>query len=232
MRDARSMKLQACLTFAALVAGAACSSTGGPATQDDPPVPPDPVPPSDPYPLTGFGTNARSGSRFGDRIANYKFLGYREGDDIDRGLQPIALAEYFDPSGSEHRLIHIQAVGVWSTLSKAQTKLVVPLKADLEARKVAWLVSLAEGPIPGTPARQRDLDGWVAHFELPYTIWLDPGGGNLGSFYDRAELPWNADIDARTMEILTSTTGAPKTTAEILDGIDEAIRISDERRLE
>ncbi len=227
-----SMKLQACLTLAALLAGAACSSNESPPTHDDSPVWPAPPPPSAPYPLTGFGTNARSGSRFGDRIANYKFLGYREGDDIDRGLQPIALAEYFDPSGSEYRIIHIQAVGVWSAFSKAQTKLVVPLKADLEARKVTWLVSLAEGPPPGTPAKQRDLDPWIAHFELPYTIWLDPGNANLGPFYDRAKLPWNADIDARTMEILTSTTGAPKTTAEILDGIDEAIRLSDERRLD
>ena len=31
----------------------------------------------------------------------------------------------------------------------------------------------------------------------------------FGIFYDAAALPWNADIDPRTMEILSSGTGAP-----------------------
>jgi hypothetical protein len=37
---------------------------------------------------------------------------------------------------------------------------------------------------------------------------LDPGLHNLGGFFDQNAIPWNADIDVRTMEILTSAVGA------------------------
>jgi hypothetical protein len=36
---------------------------------------------------------------------------------------------------------------------------------------------------------------------------LDPGLLNLGSFFVASSVPWNADIDPRTMEILHSATG-------------------------
>jgi hypothetical protein len=36
---------------------------------------------------------------------------------------------------------------------------------------------------------------------------LDPGNNNLGVFFDAAAIPWNANIDVRTMEILSAGVG-------------------------
>ncbi|HEY8079744.1 MAG TPA: hypothetical protein VIF62_36690, partial [Labilithrix sp.] len=64
------------------------------------------------YPSDHVGTNARVGSTPGDRIKNYKFLGYPNGD-VSQGLQPISLADFFDPSEAKYKLIHLQASGSW-----------------------------------------------------------------------------------------------------------------------
>ena len=192
---------------------------------------PDVNPDGIPYPSDNIGTVERKGTRPGNRIANFKFLGYPDADK-SQGLQPISLAQYFDPSGTRYRIIHIQASGVWCTACQAETRTVVPMKAELEKKKAVWLVSLAEGPSPGSPSRQKDLDGWIAEFKSPYTHWLDPGNANLGPFYDRTALPWNANIDTRTMEILTAGTGAVTSRDGIIEEIDEALALADKSTLD
>jgi hypothetical protein len=188
---------------------------------------PDTNPEGVPYPNDNIGTVARKGLNPGNRIANFKFLGYPDAKPAN-GLQPLSLAQYFDPSGNKYRIIHIQAAGVWCTACQVETEAVVPMKADLEAKKAVWLVSLAEGPTPGTASKQKDLDGWIAEFKSPYTHWLDPNNANLGPFYDRTALPWNANIDARTMEILTAGTGAMTSKAAILKEIDDALVLAND----
>jgi len=214
----------------------ACSSSNTPPPDDfnpglegggevNPGSAPDENPDGIPYPTDNIGTLARSGSRAGNRIQNYKFVGYPNADRSE-GLQPISLAQFFDPSGERYKIIHIQAAGVWCGYCKAETEIVVPLKAELEAKKVVWLVSLAEGAAPGSASDQKDLDGWITQFKSPFTHWLDPKNGNLGPFYDRSALPWNASIDATTMEILTSGTGAKTAREAILKDIDDALELA------
>lgn len=41
------------------------------------------------------------------------------------------------------------------------------------------------------------------------------------SFYDRAAIPWNATVNAMTMEIMESKTGAPRTKEELLSELDD-----------
>jgi len=171
------------------------------------------------YPSDNIGTNPRSGDRAGNKMTNYKFLGYPDGD-MSKGLQPISMASLFDPQGAKIKLIHIQASGTWCVYCQEETKVVTPMRQKLEDRKVAWIISLAEGPTPGTAATTKDLDKWVAQFKAPYTHLLDSGNKNFGPFYDAAALPWNANIDARTMEILSSSVGAATTEAAILKDVD------------
>lgn len=189
---------------------------------------PDVNPDGVPYPTDNIGTLPRKGSTAGNRIKNYKFLGYPNAD-RSGGLQKISLAQFYDPTGNRFRIIHIQAAGVWCTACQAETKIIVPLKADFESRKVVWLVSMAEGPTGGTPSKQADLDGWIAEYKSPYTHWLDPGNANLGPFYDRSALPWNANIDARTMEILTAETGTQATREALLKEMDDALKLTDDK---
>ena len=49
---------------------------------------------------------------------------------------------------------------------------------------------------------------------------LDPGLKNLGGFFDAAAIPWNSDIDVRTMEILDSNEGwAGDVATEVAGGL-------------
>ncbi len=231
------MKIPAILTAASLVLGlVGCASSNDTSTPeqdrglDESGVEaansaPDTNPDGIPYPVDNIGTSARKGTKAGNRIANYKFLGYPNAD-VSGGLQPISLAQYFDPTGTKYKIVHIQAAGVWCGYCKAETKIVVPMKAELEAKGAVWLVSLAEGGTYGTPSKQSDLDGWIATFKSPYTHWLDPGNANLGPFYDRSALPWNANIDATTMEILTAGTGAVTTKEGIIEEVDKALELA------
>ena len=229
------MKIAPVLATSLLSGLVACASSNTPAPEQDkglegPGVAaadtaPDVNPDGEPYPTDNIGTIERKGSKPGNRIANFKFLGYPNADKSG-GLQPISLAQYYDPTGTRYKVIHIQASGVWCTACQAETEVVVPMKAEIEAKKAVWLVSLAEGPTPGTPSKQKDLDGWIAKFKSPYTHWLDPANENLGPFYDRTALPWNANIDATTMEILTAGTGAVVEPAGIHAEIDEALELA------
>lgn len=177
------------------------------------------------YPSDNIGFTPRKGDKPGNRISNFKFLGYPDGN-VDAGLKPVSLAQFFDPTGEKIKIIHIQAAGVWCSACQGETKAVVPIKEQLLEKKAIWLVSLAEGPTMGAPAKKADLDGWIERFGSPYTHWLDPGNANLGPFYDRTALPWNANIDARTMEILTASTGGFDTGAKILKEIDDALALA------
>jgi hypothetical protein len=172
------------------------------------------------YPTENIGTSPRNGDKAGNVIANYKFLGYPDANPAN-GLQPMSLAQFFDPEGKTYKLIHIQASGVWCVYCQKETEVVVPLKAQFDERKVVWLVSMAEGPSQGTPSKQKDLDGWISEFKSPFPHVLDPGNKNLGVFYDAAALPWNANINAKTMEILQAGTGAHTTEKQIMDELDE-----------
>lgn len=181
---------------------------------------PDANPDGVPYPSSNLGTNQRSGSKAGNLINNYKFYGYPDANPAN-GLQPMSLAQFFDPDGKRYKLIHIQASGVWCVYCQKETEVVVPLKQRFDDMKVVWLVSLAEGSTQGTPSKSKDLDGWIAEFKSPYPHVLDPGNKNLGVFYDAAALPWNANVNAKTMEILQAGTGAHTTEESIMTELND-----------
>lgn len=189
---------------------------------------PDTNPDGVPYPTTNIGIVARGASGKGSTIQNFKFLGYPNGDP-SQGLQPISLAQFYDPSGTKYRIIHIQASGTWCSACRAETEVVVPMKDEIAAKKVVWLVSIAEGPTQGLPSKQGDMENWIQQFKSPFTHWIDPGNAKLGAFYDAAALPWNANIDARTMEILSAGVGAVTTPAGINREIDEALEAADKK---
>ncbi|AKU97977.1 hypothetical protein AKJ09_04641 [Labilithrix luteola] len=219
------MKIAASFSALFALALVACSSSGGSTSSSDP---------VDPGIEGGSGatqeTNgkgdvyptANQGTKKGNTIKNYKFVGYLDADKAD-GLKPISLADFYDPTGETYELIHIQASGTWCSVCKAETQATVPLADQIKARKVAWIITIAEGPTPGVPSTQQDLDKWMSTFNAPFTHVLDPGNKNLGPFYDAAALPWNANINAKTMEILSAGVGGTNDGAAILKEIDAAL---------
>lgn len=181
---------------------------------------PDVNPDGVPYPTdVAFGTTP------GTIIRNYKFLGYKDGDPA-KGLVPVSLADYFDPTGKKVKLLHIQASGVWCTFCKQESRSVAAAIAELQARGIVWITSISETSTRGTASTQADLDRWIRDFKIPFPHVLDPANAQLGSFYDAAAMPWNADIDPRTMKILESSVGAGgKTTKdELLATMDAVLK--------
>ena len=235
-----SLPFVALLSIGALAACSSSNSTDGtgtptPTNQDkglggdndqSAATAPDKNPDGVPYPTANIGTNPRAGTTKGNTLANYKFLGYPDGD-MTKGLQPISMATLFDPTGAKVKLIHIQASGSWCVYCQEETKTITPMRQMLADRKVTWIISLAEGPTPGTPSTSADLNKWISQFKAPYTHLLDPANKNFGPFYDAAALPWNANINAKTMEILSSGVGATTTQQAILDDLDLWIKTID-----
>jgi hypothetical protein len=53
-----------------------------------------------------------------------------------------------------------------------------------------------------------------------FTEMLDPGLHNLGHFFDAAAIPWNADVDVRTMELLDSSVGFSDVPTELAPALN------------
>jgi hypothetical protein len=190
--------------------GAACNPCGA-ASDDDAgadagadDLNPDGVP--YPTPAGGYGRQARTGKTPGSVIANYKFQGYPNADE-SMGLQTIALAQYYDPCGKRQKLLHLTVAGVWCVPCNEETDALVAAKADLMMDRVVVVQALSDGAMEGTPATTTDLNFWIQKHMSNFTEMLDPGLANLGGFFNASAIPWNCDIDPRTMEIIDESTG-------------------------
>jgi hypothetical protein len=166
------------------------------------------------YPSPPYGRNARSGTTPGSRMQNFAYLGYPNGDP-SQGLQTIAMIDYYDPCGKRAKLIHLSVAAVWCTPCNQETAAVVAAKADLDVEQVVMLQALDDGPTVNMGATQGDLDRWIAKYHPTFSEVLDPGLTHLGGFFPAAEVPWNCDIDPRTMEIIDQSTGWSDVTTEL-----------------
>jgi thiol-disulfide isomerase/thioredoxin len=158
------------------------------------------------YPTENLGYQPRAGSRPGSIMRNYKFLGYVDGDPT-KGTKVISLADLFDPETRSYKLISFSAGALWCPPCNDEAKALVPLISSLKEKKVVVIQALIEGDAQGTGSTLADLDAWQKRHNVNYTLFLDPDQKNLGQFFDKAAIPWNAMIDARSMEILSSGTG-------------------------
>ena len=221
------------MALVGLVGAAACSSgSPGPAVMQGSKVPPgdlnpcnpdcnsggggintaaiDKNPDGVPYPVpaTGYGYKPRAGNAAGNVIQDFSFLGYPNAT-VSPNLSTIKLADYYDPCNKRYKLIHITMAAVWCGPCNQETDQIVSQKAQLAADKVVVIQALDDGPNFGVAATQKDLNGWISTHMSNFTEMLDPGHQNLGPFFDAAAIPWNANIDPRTMEILDSGEGLP-----------------------
>ncbi len=158
------------------------------------------------YPTEGIGTKARS-IRAGDKINNFKFKGYPDGL-ASGGLRPMKLADFYDPEIRNNiKLIHFQASGTWCTFCRQESRETAPKIQAWREKGVVYILSMAEGDSNNSPAEVKDLDKWLSTHKLVTPAWLDSGNQQLGVFYNAAAMPWNATVDATTMEILDSHMG-------------------------
>ena len=173
------------------------------------------------YPTKNIGYQPRRGALAGNVMPNYKFLGFPNGD-TSKGLQPVSLADYFDPEVRQYKILHISAAGSWCYWCQQEAIQVVKDLETLKGMKVAYLTALSEGPTQGKPATTQDLLNWIKSYDINYTHVLDPGNQNLAPFFEAASMPWNADLDARTMEILDAHVGVNSTLSGDVDIVGDA----------
>ncbi len=160
-----------------------------------------------PNPATGYGRNVRSGSTPGSIIANYKFSGYLNAVATPQ-LQTIALADFYDPCGKRYKVIHLTVAARWCEPCNEETDAIEAAKSQLDGEGVVVVQALEDGTEQGTGATQTDLNDWIAQHHTTFTEVLDPDPNpQLGVFFSQASIPWNGDIDPRTMEILDSSPG-------------------------
>jgi hypothetical protein len=160
------------------------------------------------YPTSNLGVNARAGTRPGNRIANYKFYGY-VGPHQSKELKVISMADFFDPETRNYKVIWFSAASRWCTVCQSETAEMVKVVDELAAKKVIFIQALVDGLVTGRGATVNDLDKWSNDRKLNFPVMLDPGVKNLGEFFQASAVPWNAAIDARSMEVLSSSVGAP-----------------------
>jgi hypothetical protein len=208
----RRIAVMAATALTTLSVAVGCGSGSSPATgaastpdaSQKPALNPDGVP----YPSNAGGHMARMGSTPGNMIANYAFQGYLNAD-VSKGLQTIALADYYDPCGKRSKLLHLTVAGVWCVPCNEETDALVAAKAQLASEGVIVIQALGDGPVQGVAATVTDLDNWIAKHKSNFTEMLDPNLANLGTFFSANSVPFNCDIDPRTMEIIHEGTGWP-----------------------
>ncbi len=177
------------------------------------------------YPTNNIGYLARRGTIAGNIIQNYKFQGYKAAPessvvlDTTQALTQIALADYFDPEGKLGpngvgiKVIHLSVAAVWCPPCNDETDQTSQIAAELALQGIVFVQALDDGATVGTPATTEDLNRWITKHKSNFTEMLDPGLRNLGQFFDAAAVPFNANIDARTMEILSAGVGEPPSMA-------------------
>ncbi len=160
------------------------------------------------YPTENIGRQVRKGSTPGNVMENFKFYGFIDGD-ASTERKRVSLADYYDPEMKKYKVVHIQASGGWCGPCNEETKEVAKTYDQIAQAGVAYIIALTEGYSRGVASTEEDLLKWLSIRDPKVTNVLDPGNEALGVFYDPNAMPWNANLDARTMEVLSSSLGAP-----------------------
>ena len=207
----RLLARTAALVVIAAGALAACS-----ASKDTPPDFPDPDvaahetnPDGLAYPTDHLGGTPHHSKIAGDRIPNFTFQAYVDGDRA-AGLKTISLADYFDPQQKRNKVLHIEVSAVWCTICSSVTNATVKVKDELAKEGVVFLEVMTAGSRPGAGPSLGEVDDWVTRHQSNLTTGIDVSCRRLGSIgVDPGVRPWDIVVDTRTMEILESSGGSP-----------------------
>jgi hypothetical protein len=203
----------------AFVSGSACSSD--PEELSDPDLAPlEANPDGEPYPTDHIGGLERSSLRPGDRIPNITFKAYRDGNRA-AGLQPMSLAEYFDPKQTRHKVLHLQLAATWCAICSSELEATVPVVVPLKERGIVFLEIVVSGATAGKGPSQSEIDEWVDRHKTNFSVGVDVGARRLSAIgVNGSAMPHDILIDTRTMEILDSSVGAPTDVGKyVLDGL-------------
>jgi hypothetical protein len=184
------------------------------------------------YPAAPYGINV------GSIIRNYQFVGYANGENKASGMQIVQLADFYNPTGdgvfdegsvygagkAKPKALVIDVASVWCGPCNAEAADVLPGKhAEYRPLGGEFLLQLADGPTPGTPATAKNLDSWTNKYEVDFPAAIDPSS-KLSALFEADAFPANFIIDTRTMRIVKAVNGVPdssfwKTFANVVNGV-------------
>lgn len=162
------------------------------------------------YPTDHLGGTARTGRTHpGDRIPNFSFQAYVNGDRA-AGLKTISMADYFDPKQARNKVLHMEVSAVWCAICSSVTDETVKVKEALATEGVVYLEVITAGATPGIGPSQGEVDDWVTRHMSNLTTAIDVRATRLaGIGVDPGVRPWDIVVDTRSMEILESSGGSP-----------------------
>ena len=153
------------------------------------------------YPTKNLGWKVRAGATAGEVAPNVRLVGYAPGA---ANTASISLADVYDPQGKTHDLVAILLCASWNDPSN---QLMAKI-GELAPARVAMLAVLGEATAAGTPATLTNLTSWRS--KVPATVHnlLDPSWASFTGVRVTT-VPHVVLLDARTMEIVSSESGAP-----------------------
>jgi hypothetical protein len=160
------------------------------------------------YPTDDIGGNARTDSKSGQRIPNFAFSGYLNGDQ-SKGLVTVSLADFYDPSSKRSKVLHLIAACVWCPVCQAETAQMSSSIDDLKKEGLVAVQVLIQGKSRGRGTSLCDIQDWTASRVNGFTVLMDVDAKRLGTVESIDGVPWNAIIDTRSMEILSIDVGRP-----------------------
>ena len=167
------------------------------------------------YPTQNLGYNARTQTQAGNILRNIKFQGYKtaQGTTVSASgkTQPLSLSELYDPDMKNgFKVLHLTVSSVWCNPCNVETEEMVAIAPDATSKQILFFQALADGPDVGTGATVADLDFWAGKHKFNFPLVLDPSLKSLGPLFTAGAVPFNANIDLRSMEILSASAGAPQ----------------------
>jgi hypothetical protein len=159
------------------------------------------------YPTDSWGLTP------GARLPNFTFQGYRDSA-RDRGLEAVSMADFYDPTGSRLRVLLLVVGVMWCPHCQAETTELGAVAPTLRAEGAEIVQVLVEGEGHGEGPDRCELDDWVEEMATTFTVLVDVGARRIERYAAIDGVPWNALIDARTMEVIDAGAGQPADVAE------------------
>jgi predicted small lipoprotein YifL len=190
------------MVLALAVVLAACGSKG-PDEMPDPDVPGHTnAPDGTPYPTSNLGPTT------GQIAPNLTFQGYPSSN-TSAGLKAVSFADLFDPSGKDHKVIYLSIGATWCSRCVEEASVILRTLPTYAPQGLVVVEVLVAGASAGYGPSQGELDGWIATNHTTWTVLADVRGRRTANQLDLPGVPSSMLIDARTMEIIHESAGAP-----------------------
>jgi hypothetical protein len=159
----------------------------------------------------------------GSVVANYKFWGFVDSTKDATATQPIEMADFYNPTGSDvypegsrygagtpkPKALLIDVASSWCGPCQHEADVVLPGKyAEYYPKGGQFLLQLADGPTPGKAATEKNLISWTTKYKVNYPATHDPAY-KLSALFDADAFPANMIIKTETMEIMAVISGVP-----------------------